>query len=176
MPGVVDRKLKGTIFIGYANYIKRKGGLDALERCSKVTGMDLTKLVDEKWYPDILSANVISWVAANYGREGCRAMGMSTVAERGVISVAARLIGVKKVLASAQNELRDTINFGEVGVEFTDSGATMTFRDMVKNEAECDVWMGVLGLMKISGSKGTVAKTACQVKGAAACTYELTWK
>ncbi len=100
-----------------------------------------------------------------------------SIAERGVISVAARLVGVKKVLESAQKELADTINFGKVECEFNEHGATMILTDLVVDPIECGVWTGVFeGLMKISGSKGTVKKTACQRKGAPACRYELVWK
>jgi uncharacterized protein (TIGR02265 family) len=177
MDEVVDKKLKGVIYIGYSNYIKKKWGLDALQQCSKAVGLDLTKLVEEKWYPDANSALIIHWVASTYGREYLRQMGQSTVTERGIISVMARLAGMRKILESAQKELRDTINFGEASVEFNERGAVMKLSGLVTSDVECEVWTGVFeGMMKISGAKGTVKKVACQAKGDAACAYELVWK
>jgi len=177
MHETVDKRLKGVVFIGYANFIRKKGGLHALDNCSREIGLDLAKLVEEKWYPDTYSLMLIQWVARTYGPDGCRQMGYATVAQRGVISVVARLAGVRKVLESAQKELNDTINFGKAICEFNEKGATMRLKDLVTDPAECELWIGVFeGLMKISGSKGTVKKLACQTKGADSCKYELVWK
>ena len=177
MNEVVDKRMKGVIFNGYANFIRKKGGNLALEQCSKEIGLDLKKLVDEKWYPDTYSLMTIQWVAKTYGSDGCRQMGHATVAQRGVISAVARLAGVKRILESAQTELNDTINFGKVACEFNEKGATMILRNLVADPIECEVWTGVFeGLLKISGSKGTVRKLTCQQKGAESCIYELVWK
>jgi uncharacterized protein (TIGR02265 family) len=177
MVQVVEKKLKGIIYLGYANFIRKKWGADALQLCSKSVGLDLAKLVEERWYPDQFSALIIQWVADNYGRESLRQMGQSTVTERGIISAVARLAGMRRILESAQKELRDTINFGEASVDFDEHGATMCLKDLITKDVECDVWTGVLeGMMKISGAKGTVTKVACQSKGAPACKYELVWK
>jgi predicted hydrocarbon binding protein len=177
MDGTVDRRLKGVIYLGYAGFIKRKGGLEALRKCSGDIGFDLTKIVEEKWYPDTFSLMTIQWVGRTYGPEGLRQMGISTVAQRGVISIGARLVGVRKVLESAQKELSDTINFGKVTCDFTESGASMVLRDLIADPMECEVWTGVFeGLMKISGSKGSVKKVSCQAKGDDACRYEMVWK
>jgi uncharacterized protein (TIGR02265 family) len=177
MSETVDKRLKGVIFIGYATYIRKKGGLHALENCSKEIGLDLTKLIEEKWYPDTYSLMLIQWVGKNFGPEACRQMGHATVAQRGVISAVARLAGVRKVLESAQKELNDTINFGKVTCVFNDRGATMILKDLIADPVECEVWTGVFeGLMKISGSKGTVKKLTCQKNGGDSCRYELAWK
>jgi uncharacterized protein (TIGR02265 family) len=104
-------------------------------------------------------------------------MGRSTVTERGIISVMARLAGMRKILESAQKELRDTINFGEVSVEFDERGAVMSLKGLVTKDVECEVWTGVFeGMLKIAGAKGTVKKLTCQAKGDEACKYEIVWK
>jgi len=176
MSEVVDKKVKGKIFSGYANYIKKKWGQNGIAMCSQHVGLDLNSIVDEKWYPNILSNQISAWVAENHGIEHCRKIGFETVAHAGVISYAARIVGINRVLEKGIQEFRDAINYGDINIDLRKDGATITLIDVCIDETDCEAWHGAFeGIMHITKAKGTVTQTECQFKGGANCIYELDW-
>lgn len=170
-------KTKGTILSGYTKFIRKKWGAEGLAECSRAVGMDLAGVNEEKWYSSEQIDTLLEWVADTKGMPQVRRMGHAVVAERGVISVVARLAGFRRVLERGTDEFRENINFGEVKIDLKDKSAVVTMVGVSGKPATCEAWVGALeGIMAITNTKGTVQKTRCQCKGDPACVYDLEWK
>ena len=171
-----DPQAKGRIALGYAAFIKKRWGKEGYEKCQKDVKIDFASLKDEMWYPNSLPTNLLIWIEKNYGIDYCRQAGFSVVADRGVITYAARIAGVKKVLERGVDEFRESFKDGGVSVELGDKRAVLSISDINISPCSCQAWIGAFqGILHITKAKGTVKEIACEHKGAKACQYEITW-
>jgi hypothetical protein len=172
----LTKKNKGTLVKGYHRFIKKKWGAEGLKDIKEKTGVDLSNIQDEKWYPYEDTRAVLEWVEGTHGMDYCRQLGFSTIAEQGIISFAARIIGIEKVLGRGIRDFRDTMGFGRIDIEIGEKRAALTLTDVCEVECECQSWLGAFqGLLELTKTKGTVTKTKCQAKGDDGCIYEMAW-
>jgi len=165
----------GRILNGYAKFIRKKWGENGLNGLKEATGIDLTDISNDRWYPDTDARKVLKWLSSNHGMDICRQAGYYTVAERGAVTYVARIAGLKRVLDSAQKDFQRTLDFGDMVIEHdSDDLYRVSFTGICFIEETCTAWQGVMeGILKITNTTGTVTKTSRQVKGDDTCTYEL---
>jgi hypothetical protein len=169
-------KNKGTILKGYSTFIKKKWGKEGLSDCEKAVGMELSNILDDKWYPQQHTIDLLEWIKDTHGLDFCRQAGYSTVAERGLISFAARILGIEKVLERGKKDFQEAIGYGDVKIQILDKKALVTITGVNQSEPDCQTWLGALqGILFITKTKGSVKKTHCQVKGDTGCVYEMEW-
>jgi hypothetical protein len=172
------RLSSGLVFKGYAKFIKKKWGTDGLEACSKAIDLDLTDIIDDKWYPEHYNGLMLEWIKENHGEDYVRQAGFSTATERGVIAFAARLAGIDRVLEKGVEEYRRNFNFGEINIQRPSKKvAIIKLIDATTGKYDCVGWLGAFeGILHITHKKGAVRKTSCQLKGDDCCTYEMEWE
>ncbi len=168
-----EKRIRGRIILAYANYIRNKKGRLGLEAAEKDMGMKFSGILKDRWYPNSISDNLVSWISKNYGLQEVRKAGRHMVSEMGIIMASARDMGMEKVLES-MNEARENSNFGSLDVRKEAWGMTVTVREFCTDEDNSEAWHGILeGCMKLTGTPGTVEKGALSKKGGGACTYRI---
>ena len=175
--GDEERKIKGRVLNNYMKFIKKKWGVDGFSDCQRHTKLNLSEIHDDRWYMSNNSDKIQKWIADAHGIDCCRQLGFSIVTEIGIISYAARIAGIRKVLSRATEEYKENLAHGQIDVQMSKNNAVILFKDVNRYESNCQTWIGIFeGIMHITKTKGTVKKTACEVKGDDSCTYELEWK
>lgn len=169
-------KVKGFAINGIAKYIKKRWGNDGLQACSKAIDLDLVKVQNERWYLHAYPDDIADWIAETHGEDHLRKAGFSVSSEVGIISYAARIIGIERVINRAVREYTDSVDFGHLESEVRKGSATIRLWDHVPNTRGCEIWHGLLlGIQKLTNVTGTVEHSTCQFRGDQVCTYELTW-
>ena len=172
-----NRKIRGRVIKGYIKFIKKKWGSDGLTSCQKETGVDLSNIIDERWYPNKNSYDIQKWLAERHGLDMCRQLWFSVATNIGVISYIARLAGFKRVLDRAAEEYRENLTHGKIRVDMDKKSAKIYFKDVNSGETQCTTWIGIFeGIMHITKTKGSVKKVACELNGDENCIYELHWE
>jgi predicted hydrocarbon binding protein len=173
----IEKKCKGSVIQGYAKYLKKKWGQAGLEECEGVLKYRVKDIVSDKWYPAEFNDNMLKWIYETKGHDAIFQAGSSLVSEIGIVSFAARVMGIKKILERGLEETRNSLNYGEIKIDVRDKQATVSFKDMCPYKSSCIVWTGILsGLFKITNTKGTVREVKCELEGGDACVYELKWE
>ena len=168
-----DKKVKGNVMIGYRNFVKRKWGQDGLHQMFKDKRVDLSDLQDKKWYHYRLSTDLLDWIEQTYGIDYCRQAGYSVIVDAGVITWAARIMGIKRVLEKGVQEFRNNLNYGVIEIDQKENSAEISLKDVITGETDKMAWKGVFeGIMKITKKEGTVDVSG---KGSKV-TYHLKWK
>jgi hypothetical protein len=171
-----ERRVKGRALIGYCKYIKKKWGKDGLESFEKSTGLNASEFAEDKWYPASDTEAIINWIAQNYGPLEVRSAARSMVAEAGIISFLARAAGIDRVLDRALEEIRESLSYGTVTVKKEPWGATVSLTEFCAGPHTHLAWIGILeGALELTKTKGKVEKRSCQLNGADACVYRMTW-
>lgn len=168
-----EKRIRGRTILAYANYIRNKKGRLGLEAAEKDMGMKFSGILKDRWYPNSVSDNLVSWISKTYGLQEVRKAGNYMVSEMGIIMASAREMGMEKVLES-MNEARENSNFGSLDVRREEWGMTVTVREFCTDPDNSEAWHGILeGCMKLTGTPGTVEKGALSKKGGGACTYRI---
>lgn len=168
-----ERKIKGSILTGYEKYIRKKWGSNGLEDCKKATGIDLTTVQDETWYRHMSSVDVLDWMKDTYGLDYCRLAGKSIVTDKGIVSFAARIAGIDRVLDRGMEEYRQSLNYGDIEIHKEDKKAEITLIDVLVHDSDMQTWVGVFeGILEVTKKDGKVEFK----KEGDRCTYTLTWK
>ena len=171
-----EKCVKGRALIGYCKYIKKKWGKDGLEEFEKSTGIRSSEYMEDKWYPAADTEKLIEWIAANHGPLEVRNAARSMVTEVGIISFMARAAGMDRVLDKALDETRGTLSYGHISVKKEPWGATVSLNEFCAGPHTYQAWIGILeGAMALTKTKGKVEKLSCELKGAKACVYKMTW-
>ena len=170
-------KVKGTVIIAYAKFIKKKWGTDGLNDCSKHVGLDLADLQIEKWYPNQYQFDLMEWVNENHGIDMVKAAGTFMTTQRGIISIVARMAGIERVMERGVQEIRDSLRGGEVKVIKGDKTAAIKLKNLSSSPVICVAWEGVFeGVLKLTRTKGKVTETHCQHLGDEYCRFQVDWE
>jgi hypothetical protein len=169
----IDKKVKGNVMIGYRKFVKKKWGLDGLDKAFKDKRVDLSDIQDKKWYHYRISVDLLDWIGDNYGIDYCRQAGYSVIVDAGVITWAARVMGIKRVLDRGVEEFRNSLNYGEILIKQKENEAKITLKDVITGETDKMAWLGVFqGILKITKKDGDVKVSG----GGDNTTYKLKWK
>jgi len=123
------REEKGRILNGYIRYIEKKWGRDGVIQCGESIGKDLTNILDDRWYPESQTVEIIHWIKNEKGEHHLQKAGYSTVKQTGVISFIAKMAGVERVLESAKKEARESLNYGSIETSKEGKKATVVLTD-----------------------------------------------
>ena len=167
-----DYLTRGKVFKGYAKFIKKKWGKTGLEECNKAAGIEIDKVPEDRWISNDHQNMVLDWIANTHGEEAVHQAGIAIVAERGIVTYAARIAGFDRVLDQGVEEIRDSIRFGEVSIDRREEEVEIVLKDVSGTPNACPAWKGIFeGTLQITKTKGTVIETSCQHKGADACRF-----
>lgn len=170
-------KGKGRILKGYVEFVKKKWGADGLAEAEKFVGISLANIQDEKWYPNQSLNDILKWMADTKGMDYARQAGYYAITNKAIISFAAKIAGINRVLDRGIKEFQDAFNYGSIDIERNEMGAVIRVKDTNYQPPACAAWQGALeGILKITGTRGDVKETACQLKGEDACAFEMVWK
>jgi predicted hydrocarbon binding protein len=174
---MVERKVRGSVINGYLRYVEKNWGKEGVARCraeTKLTGIDIK---DGLQYPNAILLAVIKWLSVNYGMAHIRKAGNHAVKNLGLLSYIVRFSSIEAMLRRAKNAYHEAYGFGEVGMQISKNSAIATMKDVSEIPENCEGWIGALeALLEITGTKGAVVKTKCQLKGDPSCQYEIKWQ
>ena len=173
----IDKQCKGIVLIGYLNYIKKKWGIEGMAECERTVKFERKGISDDKWYPADKMENVLKWIYDTKGPDATFQAGFSITSEVGMVSYAARILGIKKVTERGVEETRKNMNYGDMTLEHHEKGCTVKFNNQCDHKSMCLALQGILsGLYKITNTKGTVTETKCGIKNGEHCVYEMKWE
>lgn len=168
--------MRGSVINGYLKYVERTWGKDGMERCraeAKLTDLDIK---DGVLYPYVMEQGVITWISKNYGMEAVRKAGKHTVKNLGLMAYLVRFASIETMLEKAKTSYHEAYDFGKVDMKISGNRAVAVMKDVSEVPENCEGWIGALeGLLELNKKKGRVIHTKCQLKGAEACEYEMTW-
>ena len=143
MSSVDNYRIKGRVINGYAKYIRKKWGKEGIEQCNKKVGIDIEACQNEKWISNTYLDDLLDWINENHGPDEVRQAGFSVVAERGVVNFVARLAGFDRVLDHGIEDIKDSLNFGEVNIKKNGKSAEVALKDITCTPSACHAWQGI---------------------------------
>jgi len=171
------RLAKGAILKGFVQYINKQWGDTGVKSCSGYVGIDLKNIIDDKWYPNVYTDDLLTWISDRYDRNHIKRAGFEAVAGKKLISVPARIAGIERVAEKGVNDFKDSIAFGKVSIKSIDEGAQVMFKDVSMIEETCLAWQGAFeGILALTKTKGEVEKVACEHWGDRHCIWNIKWK
>ena len=80
-----DRKVKGSVLLGYMKFIHKAWGQDGLDELISDIGID-PDIKEDMLYIDEWSAKILAWIADNKGEEYIERAGKYAITDLGVLS------------------------------------------------------------------------------------------
>jgi hypothetical protein len=171
-----EKRVRGAVLIGYLKFIERTWGDGGLAQCSGEVNFEMGQLRESSWYDVSYSTGILRWIGNKKGREFVERCGTSTVKELGMLSYIVAFSSVRSLLAKAPANYADVFSYGRMEVAFEERRATIRMFDAAEHEYSCLTWLGAFkGILDKTRTKGTVAETQCQRKGAPHCEYLMEW-
>lgn len=172
-----DLMCRGSVPLGFINYIKKTWGQQGLDQFIADTGMDPKEIKEGQWY-DISSSGVVQeWIFKNKGEEQVVKAGAYTIKNQGLFSYVIRFANIKSILKRAPENHREVFKCGTMEVKIHEDHARVIMTDTAADEYSCIAWKGALiGALELTKTKGTVKETQCQYKGGAShCEFLVEW-
>ena len=168
----MDRQVRGTVINAYLGFVKKKWGIEGLEKCMKDLGIE-ESVKDGHYYIDQVRENILRWISREKGSEYLEEAGSFVVENLGILSWIVRFASPKTIVEKFPKSYSEVYTFGRIEIDHSDEKNIIArLYDVCQIEETCEVWKGVCkGVLKITKSKGTVTKTRCQLKGDAFCEY-----
>lgn len=172
-----DKKVRGSVVLGYLNFIKRTWGSDGLEECTDSIGLPMKHFEEIQWYNIDILKKIHQWIADEKGEKYIKRGGNYTVKDLGVLSYIVKFVNIKALLKKAPKSYEDAYNFGSVEIDIKDKKAIIKMEDVSFDEYACSGWLGAFeGMLEMTHTWGEVKEVQCQYKGASYCEFEMTWK
>ena len=179
LPEENEKKVKGSVIIGYFKFIKKTWGQEGLDDSISTLKFSPDRLDEGNWYNDRYSTSVLAWIAENKGEEYLERCGRHTVKDLGLMSYIVRFMDIKAILKRGPDSYDEAFNYGSFKVEIIgENKATIAIEGSAANDKyACKTWIGVFkGMLEMTKTKGRVLETQCELKGAPYCLYEMTWE
>ena len=172
-----EQLCRGSVPLGFINYISTTWGQEGLDQFIKDTGMDPKDIKEGQWYDISSSGRVQEWICNNKGEEQVIKAGTYTIKNQGLFSYVIRFANVKSILKRAPENYMEVFKCGIMEVDIQENHAIVTMRDVAVNEYSCIAWKGALiGVLELTKTKGTVKETQCQFReGASHCEFLIEW-
>ena len=172
-----ELKCRGSVPLGFINYISKTWGQEGLEQFIKDTGMNPKNIKEGQWY-DISSSGIVQeWIFKNKGEDQVIKAGTYTIKNQGIFSYIIRFANIKSILKRAPDNYQEVFKCGTMKVDIHENHAIVTMKDVAVNDYSCIAWKGAwIGALEITKTKGTVNETQCQIKdGASHCEFLVEW-
>ena len=172
-----EQKCRGSVPLGFINYISKTWGQEGLDQFINDTGMDPNNIKEGQWYDISSSGRVQEWIFKNKGEEQVIKAGTFTIKNQGLFSYVIRFANVKSILKRAPESYNEVFKCGIMEVDIHENHAIVTMKDVAVNDYSCIAWRGALiGVLELTKTKGTVKETQCQYKGEAShCEFLVKW-
>jgi predicted hydrocarbon binding protein len=172
---MAKRELLGSTILSYLDYIKKKKGLDAYERCLKETG--LINIQKAKRYPDTQQHEVLLWIQKNYGDQVIIKAGRYSAMSIGALDFIAKMGTIDLMMKFAKIGYSRTLFFGTIETKKIDKkNVQLILTDSTTGRVNCLAWEGLIaGLTEMTGAKPTVKEIECRHEGGKKCVFDLTW-
>ena len=172
-----DKKLQGSVLLGYVKFIRQKWGADGVSECGSKIGLDLSLINEGRWYNHDISKAILKWIAEEKGLENVERCGNFSTKELGFLSYLVRFVNVKSLLKRAPESYANAFSWGRLTVSARENSAVIRMHDASTSELDCVAWLGAFrGMLEQTRTKGTVKETQCQSKGAPHCEFLMEWK
>lgn len=169
--------LRGSVIIGYLNFVKKTWGVQGLNECIQATGADPAKVKEGGWYDFKSSNNILKWINDVKGPEYVVMAGNYLIKNLGMLAYVLRFVNIKTILKRAPEGYSDAFRYGRIRIDIKEKSAKAVMTDVAVDEFACPAWTGALrGMLELTKTKGTVKKTQCQRDGATHCEYEIEWE
>ena len=172
-----DRKVKGSVLLGYMHFIDNVWGQDGLDELFSDIGID-PDIKEDMLYDDGWSTKILSWIAENKGEENIERAGKYAITDLGFLSYIVGYMDIKSILKRGSESYSDAFNEGDFIVDLKDNGATITIRGSgINDKHACKAWVGVFkGMLELTKTIGTVTETQCERDGADHCEFLMEWE
>lgn len=175
-----ERKVAGSVLIGYSKFIKKKWGNQGLEELVKEKHLAIDALREGMWYHLDNSKLMLEWISrkSNDKIDYVEECGKYAVQNLGVLNYIVRFMDISSMLNRAPDSYKDAFSSGEIiaKIDKDKKFARMIMRGTAYHEFLCRAWMGCYkGMLEATHTKGTVEKTKCELKGDPHCEYEIRW-
>lgn len=173
---MAERELLGSTIISYLEYIRKKKGSDAYEKCLRDTGM--TTVEKAKRYPDTQQLEVLNWIQKNYGDQDVVRSGRFSARSIGALDFIARMGTINLMMKFAKVGYSRQLFFGTLETRKIDKRhVQIILTDSTSGKPNCLAWEGlILGLAEMTGAKPTVKEIECRHEGSGnRCVFDMTW-
>ena len=175
-----DRKVKGSVLLGYMKFIKSTWGQDGLDdMISTINKKELKNdMWEDTWYDDGLSLHILTWIAETKGNENLERCGRATVKDLGFLSFIVDYLDIRSILDKGSENFNEAFNNGSFNVEMGDSSAVVKISGRsMNNEFAGPTWTGVFkGMLEITRTNGTVKEIQCEKEGSDHCEFLMEWE
>jgi hypothetical protein len=173
----MEKRLKGSVLLGYMKFIMKKWGSDGLEEASRDIGLKFDDIQDSAFYPKLYVDNIYEWLVRTHGRDKIIEANKFAVKNIGMISYILKFVRIERVVRSIEPGISDGLDFGRVEVGLGEKTATVKMYDINDSELDCLGWMGALeGMLEMTKTMGVVEEVMCSNKGADHCEFIMTWE
>lgn len=175
------RRIRGATLKRYLDFARIKLGSEALAGILVDTGIDLSVLTDDGWYP----VEMYQGVLAGLERRWNGMPGEGAMIEAG--RYASKLLGTVRqqiVRAASLEELAERapivwnkeFNYGRLEVLVGRGWAVFSHYDWHPFPQLCRIFQGTyMGILELNGVPGKVEKTKCMSLGHDRCEYQVRW-
>ena len=172
-----DRKVKGSVLLGYMKFVKNTWGQDGLDELIIDIGMS-PDIKESTLYDDDWSTKILAWIAENKGEEYIESAGKYAITYLGDLSHIVGYLDIKSIMKRGSESYSDAFNEGDFIVDLKDTGATIIIRGSgVNDKYACKAWVGVFkGMLEITKTKGTVKEIQCERDGVDHCEFMMEWE
>jgi len=171
--------LRGSVIIGYLEYIRKTWGKHGLEELHLATGVDLGMFKPGKWYSPGYSESVLRWISEKGGGpEAVTRAGNYIIKHLGFLSYIMRFANITTLLNKAPASYEDGFRYGSITVNrIDDHSAMVIMKDTAVDDYACPAWLGAFrGMLELTKTTGTVREVKCQRKGAERCEFLVEWE
>ena len=175
-----DRKVKGSVLLGYMKFVKNTWGQNGLDdMISTIDRKELSgEMWEDIWYDDALSMNILTWIAETKGNENLERCGKATVQDLGFLSFIVDYLDIRSILDKGSVNYNEAFNNGSFKVEMGEDSAVIKISGRgMNNEFACLTWTGVFkGMLEITKTNGTVKEIQCEKEGSDHCEFLMEWE
>lgn len=172
-----DRKVKGSVLLGYIKFIYKTWGQDGSDELITSIGID-PDIKEDILYDDDWSGKILAWIAENKGEEYIERAGKYAITNLGDLSHIVEFMDIKSIMKRGSESYSAAYNEGDFVVDLKDTGATINIRGSgINDKYACKAWVGVFkGMLEITKTKGTVKEVQCERDGADHCEFVMEWE
>lgn len=173
---LAERKVKGSVILGYLKYIKRTWGQLGLDECTDFIGLDYDHFEEKRWHDIEQLDKVIQWIGDNKGSKYIERAGNYTVKDLGILSYLVKFASIESLLKKAPKSYHDAYNYGDVEIDIGEKEAVIKMKDVIHGDYSCNGWLGAFkGMMEMTHTTGTVKEVQCQKESASHCEFLMKW-
>lgn len=173
---MAERELAGSAIKSYMEFLKKKKGPAAHDKCAKDVGLE-GEIFPAKAYPAEKQANMMAWMRDKYGDDFVYRAGKYSAKQIGTLDFIAKLKSVDMMLKVAKVGYNRSLYYGSLRTEKIDKTTIrVILKDACISNANCVAWAGLIeGMLGLAVKDPKVEEIECQHRGDPECVFEVKW-